>query len=174
MDIDSPSRPFASSSSSSQANTLHFGTNTPFIFHSAPRSPQYEPYDPSKWASKNFKFGFTGSGSGTGAEDVEMRFGDSPSRPDKRATHEEVDKANKRDEVEQDKNAASESKGKGGEKKQFDVGQAVDGEGESRKIASGAMTRVRRKRQKEWRRVGMIHSTDSVARSWSKQIGTSL
>jgi hypothetical protein len=120
-----------------------------------------------------------------------MRFGDSPSRPDKRATHEEVDKANKRDEVEQDKNAASESKGKGGEKKQFDVGQAVDGEGESRKIASGAMTRVRRKRQKEWRRrrnsetdddgdeasqasVGMIHSTDSVARSWSKQIGTSL
>jgi hypothetical protein len=121
-----------------------------------------------------------------------MRFGDSPSRPDKRATHEGVDKANKRDEVEQDKNAASgQSKGKGGGKKQFDVGQAVDGEGESRKIASGAMTRVRRKRQKEWRRrrnsdtdddgdeasqasVGTIHSTDSIARSWSKQIGTSL
>lgn len=140
MDIDSPSRPFGSSSS--QANTLHFGTNTPFIFHSAPRGPQYEPYDPTKWASKDFKFGF---GQTSSAEDVEMRFGDSPSRP----------AASKEDTTVEDDGSegAKPGKGKGKGKKQFEVGLGQSGEGEGeRKIASGAMTRVRRKRQQEQRR----------------------
>jgi hypothetical protein len=138
MDIDTPSRPFSTSS----ANTLHFGTNTPFIFHSAPRptSPGYEPYDPSKWANKNFKFGF--GGGGQGAEDVEMRFGDSP-----RGKAEPGPAGDAKDDENGDEpQTKSQTKGKSG--KVFEVGQA-EGEVEERKIASGAMTRVRRKRQKE-------------------------
>lgn len=123
-----------------------FGTDTPFIFHSAPRSPSYEPYDPSKWAARNFKFGFSGSGSGE-AEDVEMRFGDSPSRPrDSPATGgQEVDNNDNKSE------GKSEAENKGGERRRSDARSEV-GTGETRKIASGAVTRVRRKRQKEWRR----------------------
>ena len=140
MDIDTPSRPFSTSS----ANTLHFGTNTPFIFHSAPRptSPAYEPYDPSKWASKNFKFGF--GGGGQGAEDVEMRFGDSPRGKAEPAAAGDAGE-NEPGEEGQVKDQGKE-KGKSG--KVFDIGQP-EGEVEERKIASGAMTRVRRKRQKE-------------------------
>lgn len=146
MDIDDPSRPF---SSSSAANTLHFGTNTPFIFHSAPRNPGYEPYDPSKWAAKDFRFGFAGgSAGGTGsAEDVEMRLGDSPARQREAPAGGSP--------AQSSKSAVEPNTGQGkdnNEAKQFEVGQAVEGDGEGRKIASGAMTRVRRKRQKEWRR----------------------
>lgn len=143
MDIDAPSRPFSTSS----ANTLHFGTNTPFIFHSAPRptSPAYEPYDPSKWASKNFKFGF--GGGGQGAEDVEMRFGDSPrgKGPESTAAASEGnDDGTENGDEPQTKSSGKTVK----EKAHFEVGHA-EGEAEERKIASGAMTRVRRKRQKE-------------------------
>ena len=140
MDIDTPSRPFSTSS----ANTLHFGTNTPFIFHSAPRptSPAYEPYDPSKWASKNFKFGF--GGGGQGAEDVEMRFGDSPRGKAEPATAGDANENEHGDEGQ----VKDQGKEKGKSGKVFDIGQP-EGEVEERKIASGAMTRVRRKRQKE-------------------------
>jgi hypothetical protein len=140
MDIDTPSRPFSTSS----ANTLHFGTNTPFIFHSAPRptSPAYEPYDPSKWASKNFKFGF--GGGGQGAEDVEMRFGDSPRGKAEPATAGDAGENENGDE----RQVKDQGKEKGKSGKVFEVGQP-EGEVEERKIASGAMTRVRRKRQKE-------------------------
>ena len=139
MDIDTPSRAFSTSS----ANTLHFGTNTPFIFHSAPRptSPAYEPYDPSKWASKNFKFGF--GGGGQGAEDVEMRFGDSP-----RGKAEPAPIAGDINENEHGDERQTKDQGKSKSGKVFEVGQP-EGEVEGRKIASGAMTRVRRKRQKE-------------------------
>ena len=139
MDIDTPSRAFSTSS----ANTLHFGTNTPFIFHSAPRptSPAYEPYDPSKWASKNFKFGF--GGGGQGAEDVEMRFGDSP-----RGKAEPAPIAGDINENEHGDERQTKDQGKSKSGKVFEVGQP-EGEVEERKIASGAMTRVRRKRQKE-------------------------
>jgi len=153
MDIDTPSRPFSTSSSS--ANTLHFGTNTPFIFHSAPRptSPAYEPYDPSKWASKNFKFGF--GGGGQGAEDVEMRFGDSPRGKGVEpapAGGDVVDGIDDNTVGDESGQAKARAKGKD-QKKHFEVGQP-EGEAEERKIASGAMTRVRRKRQKEkeWRK----------------------
>lgn len=167
MDIDTPSRPFNSSASSStSANTLHFGTNTPFIFHSAPRptSPAYEPYDPSKWASKNFKFGF--GGGGQGAEDVEMRFGDSPrGKAEPSVNHH--NSANIADE-DGDEPLANKAPTKSkSEKKQFEVGQP-EGEAEERRIASGAMTRVRRKRQKEkeWRkRRGSDSEPDEVSPS---------
>ena len=132
---------------------MHFGTDTPFIFHSAPRSPSYEPYDPSKWAARNFKFGFSGSGPGLGAEDVEMRFGDSPSRSRDPGTAEsttgeahQTDQASQADQVDK-----KEDRHKGDDKARDDSRSDV-GDGEVRKIASGAVTRVRRKRQKEWRR----------------------
>jgi hypothetical protein len=142
MDIDSPSA----------ANTLHFGTNTPFIFHSAPRSPGYEPYDPSKWAAKDFRFGFSGGASGTGsntAEDVEMRFGDSPARPREAQAPSGADEVIKSRSVEDAADNSDEGKKQA---KPFEVGQSGEADSEARKIASGAMTRVRRKRQKEWRR----------------------
>lgn len=146
MDIDTPSRPFGpSSSSGAGANALHFGTDTPFIFHSAPRSPAYEPYDPAKWAAKNFKFGFGGSGSGQGAaEDVEMRFGDSPARQRDPTSAGPVNDDQTAD--------ATNGKSEAADPGHFEVGQSAEAEGESRKIASGAVTRVRRKRQKEARR----------------------
>lgn len=142
MDIDDPS----------SANTLHFGTNTPFIFHSAPRDPGYEPYDPSKWAAKDFRFGFAGAASGSGsgsAEDVEMRFGDSPARQREVQTPSVAGEVSKPAAVKATRHEQHDEKE---EATSFDVGQAGEGEGEARKIASGAMTRVRRKRQKEWRR----------------------
>lgn len=147
MDVDEPSRAFgASASSSSSANTLHFGTNTPFIFHSAPRSPAYEPYDPSKWAAKDFKFGFAGGASGLGnAEDVEMRPGDSPART-KPSAEQEQDVP-----LERSKGDEQAKQGKLDEG-HFEVGQGTEVEPEGRKIASGAVSRVRRRRQKEWRR----------------------
>jgi hypothetical protein len=149
MDIDSPSRAFPTSTN---ANTLHFGTNTPFIFHSAPapRSSQYEPYDPTKWASKDFKFGFGGKGGVGVEEDVEMRFGDSPRRKQvvEGAAEGEGEEADaSADRPVSDGKGNAKGKGKG-----FEVGQAEGGDEGERKIASGAITRVRRKRQKEWRK----------------------
>lgn len=144
MDIDSPSRPFSTS-----ANTLHFGTDTPFIFHSAPAprpSTQYEPYDPTKWASKDFKFGFGGKGRVGGEEDVEMRFGDSP-RGKQVVEGQGEETGAPTDGSESRTGGNGKGKGKG-----FEVGQPEGGDEAERRIASGAITRVRRKRQKEWRK----------------------
>jgi hypothetical protein len=115
---------------------MQFGTNTPFIFHTAnlpqPPSSSFKPYDPSEWTSRSFGFGPgpdtpARHGGGIGVEDVEMRW-DSPAK-DGVATHENL-----------------------GGPSTTTTAAAIGGDGEGRKFAGGAVSRVRKKRQKEWRR----------------------
>jgi hypothetical protein len=89
-----------------------------------------------------------------------MRFGDSP-----RAKQPLVsDKPDVEDEAERKTDGENEnSKGKGKGKGGFQVGQSELADEGERKIASGAMTRVRRKRQKEkhWARRRGSRGSDS-------------
>lgn len=74
---------------------------------------------------------------------MEMRFGDSPSRPREVAPAPSTsasEAVNKPDMVQK-----AQDKGR-------EETRSEGGDGETRKIASGAVARVRRKRQKEWRR----------------------
>ncbi|CAD6565415.1 MAG: hypothetical protein TREMPRED_001171 [Tremellales sp. Tagirdzhanova-0007] len=126
-DTETPSRAFHPNSTSSRP--LHFGQDTPFIFHLSPsassalREVSFKPYNPSEWASATFGFAQPASRS---LEDVEMRNGDSP------AKHQDVQK----------EKGKVQSVGK----------EAEDGSMETRPMASGAVARVRRKRQKEWKK----------------------
>ncbi|RSH93329.1 hypothetical protein EHS25_007683 [Saitozyma podzolica] len=132
-ELASPSRSFSAHPSHSP---MQFGTNTPFIFHTAnlpqPPSSSFKPYDPSEWTSRSFGFGPgpdtpARHGGGIGVEDVEMRW-DSPAK-DGVATHENL-----------------------GGPSTTTTAAAIGGDGEGRKFAGGAVSRVRKKRQKEWRR----------------------
>jgi hypothetical protein len=109
---------------------MQFGTNTPFIFHTAnlpePSTSGFKPYNPAEWTSESFGFGGTPARPAVGGvEDVEMRW-DSPAR-DHTAT------------------------ATAGTEQGTATNVVTPGE-EGRKIASGAVSRVRKKRQKEWRR----------------------
>ncbi|TXT04369.1 hypothetical protein VHUM_04136 [Vanrija humicola] len=127
MHVDGPgASPFISPS---QIPGFRFGPNTPFLFHAPPLppAPKFEPYDPTRWARTDFGFGQRAAAVAA-EEDVDMSFTvgggqDSPARPAAAGATAPATAAT---------SAASTPE---------------------RKIATGALTRVRRRRQ-EWARSG--------------------
>lgn len=135
---------------SSGSSSFRFGPNTPFLFHAtAPLPParKWEPYDPQRWAGTDFGLG---RGSATGVEDVDMngdaeasfsanagedtQAGSVPSSPKPPKAKPKPKKKRQQVTVEDE-----------------DEDGGSQGEGEERHIATGAITRVRRRR-KEWAR----------------------
>lgn len=128
---------------------MHFGQNTPFIFNlpahlaTPPPPTQFRPYNPSEWTGSTF--GFTEGQAGPSSaglparaqqssartvEDVEMRWGDSPAK-----THlpDSVESAR-------------------ADKMDTTTGPTAEEQDQARPIATGAINRVRKRRQKDWKR----------------------
>lgn len=111
-------------STPSRTAPYSFGPNTPFLFHAPPPPPSrpWEPYDPNKWARTDFGFGTTA----THVDDIDMdgagqgagELG-SPAKPKK----------------EEKKSKAA------------TVENVDDPTSPERKIATGAVTRARRRRR---------------------------
>lgn len=145
---------------------MHVTSDQPFLFQLGKIRPPPQPpaksfcYNPKDWASTEFNFGFGGVRPKGGVEDVDMSMGaDSPRRPDPTTNSgngstqtngvvtklgEEMGNGVTAGVKEGKEGTSYTSKGAGG----TDTGSVP----EERPIASGAVSRVRRKRQKEWRR----------------------
>ncbi|CAK9784020.1 hypothetical protein CC85DRAFT_268284 [Cutaneotrichosporon oleaginosum] len=97
-----------------------FGPNTPFLFHAPPPPPTrpWEPYDPNKWARTDFGLGTTVAP----VNDVDMDASEQPGSPGK-------------------------PKEKKSNEKAASVASVDDPASPERKIATGAITRVRRRRR---------------------------
>lgn len=115
---------------------FRFGPNTPFLFHAPPLPPppKFEPYDPSKWTSASFGMGTTASH----VEDIDMDGGAIPGSPTRSLGPESP------------RHTEKQKKGRGkGKVKVATVEDDDDVDAEERKIATGAITRARRRR-KQW------------------------
>ncbi|KAL1405066.1 hypothetical protein Q8F55_008689 [Vanrija albida] len=140
MHVDGPgANPFATPS---HTPGFRFGPNTPFLFHAPPLppAPKFEPYDPNRWARTDFGFGTRAAAVAT-EEDVDMSFTmgggqDSPARPAPAAASAAP---------------AASTPAKAAPKTEKEKVEAEAADTPERKIASGALTRVRRRRQ-EWAR----------------------
>ncbi|BEJ16519.1 hypothetical protein CspHIS471_0511240 [Cutaneotrichosporon sp. HIS471] len=98
-----------------------FGPNTPFLFHAPPPPPTrpWEPYDPNKWARTDFGMGTQSAH----VDDVDMDGGEVPGSPIR--LKEKTEKEDKKATVESVEDPAS----------------------PERKMATGAVTRARRRRK---------------------------
>ncbi|KAK4688539.1 hypothetical protein P7C73_g1561, partial [Tremellales sp. Uapishka_1] len=121
-----PFDPFASPRPAVKFGSASSSTSLPFLFPgpSLAPCPSFPKYDPNQWASTTFGLP---SSSTSRIEDVEMKFGDSPARPE----------------------PPSET--------QVEVGNSDPHEEEPieeiRPFALGAVSRVRKRRQREWGRL---------------------
>lgn len=135
-DLASPS-PFATPS---HTPAFRFGPNTPFLFHAPPLppAPKFEPYDPNKWARTDFGFGTAA----THVDDVDMDGGDAASGAQSGGAS-GAPSGVASGSAPSSPRPAKPAKAKGE--------KSNEAEREERKIATGAVTRARRRRR-QWQK----------------------